>query len=70
MQNKDDLDTTCINTICTLSRDAVQAANSGPSGTPMALAPVAAVPALARGSRIERFARVWPTTPAARGHWR
>ena len=31
----------CINTIRTLSMDAVQAANSGHPGTPMALAPVA-----------------------------
>jgi transketolase len=36
-----DLDNTCINTIRTLSMDAVQAANSGHPGTPMALAPVA-----------------------------
>ena len=36
-----DLDTTCINTIQTLATDAVQAANSGHPGTPMALAPVA-----------------------------
>jgi transketolase len=36
-----DLDTLCINTIRTLSMDAVQAANSGHPGTPMALAPVA-----------------------------
>jgi transketolase len=35
------LDLTCINTIRTLSMDAVQAANSGHPGTPMALAPVA-----------------------------
>src|SRR2546423_10939824 len=35
------LDAACINTIRTLSMDAVQAANSGPPGTPMALAPVA-----------------------------
>lgn len=34
-------DTTAINTIRTLSMDAVQAANSGHPGTPMALAPVA-----------------------------
>ncbi len=34
-------DLTCINTIRTLSMDAVQAANSGHPGTPMALAPVA-----------------------------
>jgi transketolase len=36
-----DLDTVCINTIRTLSMDAVQAANSGHPGTPMAMAPVA-----------------------------
>src|ERR1700689_4664394 len=33
------LDVTCINTIRTLSMDAVQAANSGHPGTPRALAP-------------------------------
>src|SRR5262245_61458424 len=37
----DTLDQLCINTIRTLSMDAVQAANSGHPGTPMALAPVA-----------------------------
>src|SRR6478752_10484270 len=37
----DALDITCVNTIRTLSMDAVQAANSGHPGTPMALAPVA-----------------------------
>ena len=37
----DQLDQLCINTIRTLSMDAVQAANSGHPGTPMALAPVA-----------------------------
>jgi transketolase len=36
-----DLDTLSINTIRTLSMDAVQTANSGHPGTPMALAPVA-----------------------------
>jgi transketolase len=41
MQTRSDLDSTCINTIRTLSMDAVQAANSGHPGTPMALAPVA-----------------------------
>jgi transketolase len=41
MLGKNDLDATCINTIRTLSMDAVQAANSGHPGTPMALAPVA-----------------------------
>jgi transketolase len=40
MQAKNDLDMTCINTIRTLSMDAVQAANSGHPGTPMAMAPV------------------------------
>src|SRR5262249_40888126 len=34
------LDQLCINTIRTLSIDAVQAANSGHPGTPMALAPL------------------------------
>ena len=38
---KDPLDTLSINTIRTLSMDAVQQANSGHPGTPMALAPVA-----------------------------
>ena len=38
---EDNLDLTCVNTIRTLSMDAVQAANSGHPGTPMALAPVA-----------------------------
>ena len=37
----DSLDQLCINTIRTLAMDAVQAANSGHPGTPMALAPVA-----------------------------
>jgi transketolase len=41
MLGKTDVDATCINTIRTLSMDAVQAANSGHPGTPMALAPVA-----------------------------
>ncbi|MGZ3303856.1 MAG: transketolase, partial [Isosphaeraceae bacterium] len=40
---KDPLDTLSINTIRTLSMDAVQQANSGHPGTPMALAPVAYV---------------------------
>src|SRR5471030_764832 len=38
---KIDIDTLCVNTIRTLSMDAVQAANSGHPGTPMAMAPVA-----------------------------
>src|SRR5262245_32495331 len=43
MNNKSTLDNLCINTIRTLAMDAVQAANSGHPGTPMALAPVAFV---------------------------
>jgi len=35
------IDLSCVNTIRTLAMDAVQAANSGHPGTPMALAPVA-----------------------------
>jgi transketolase len=38
---QDPMDITCINTIRTLAMDAVQQANSGHPGTPMALAPVA-----------------------------
>jgi len=38
-----DLDSLCVDTIRTLSMDAVQKANSGHPGTPMALAPVAYV---------------------------
>lgn len=37
------VETKCVNTIRTLSMDAVQKANSGHSGTPMALAPLAHV---------------------------
>jgi transketolase len=40
MNEQQKLDQLCINTIRTLSMDAVQAANSGHPGTPMALAPV------------------------------
>src|SRR3982751_214030 len=38
-----DIDLLCINTIRTLAMDAVQKANSGHPGTPMALAPLAYV---------------------------
>jgi transketolase len=41
--NTNDLDQLCINTIRTLSMDAVQQANSGHPGTPMGLAPTAYV---------------------------
>src|SRR5258706_8669138 len=40
MTSAQDLDTLCINTIRTLSIDAVERAKSGPPGTPMALAPL------------------------------
>src|ERR1043165_7910165 len=40
---RDQLELLCINTIRTLAMDAVQKANSGHPGTPMALAPVAFV---------------------------
>jgi transketolase len=36
-----DIDTVCVNTIRTLAIDAIQKANSGHPGTPMAMAPVA-----------------------------
>ncbi|MEA2323010.1 MAG: transketolase, partial [Solirubrobacteraceae bacterium] len=38
-----DIDELCVNTIRTLAMDAVQKANSGHPGTPMALAPIAHV---------------------------
>lgn len=41
LEREANLDQSCINTIRTLSMDAVQAAHSGHPGTPMALAPVA-----------------------------
>ena len=59
MQTTTDLDTLSINTIRTLSMDAVQQANSGHPGTPMALAPVA----YALWQRILRFDPddpIWP----------
>jgi transketolase len=53
---KTDIDTVCINTIRTLSIDAIQKANSGHPGTPMALAPVAYV-------LWQRFLRFDPADP-------
>ena len=52
-----DIDKTIINTIRTLAMDAVQKANSGHPGTPMALAPLAYV-------LWDRFIRHSPTNPA------
>lgn len=51
------LDQLCINTIRTLSMDAVQKANSGHPGTPMALAPVAY-------TLWDRFLRHSPSNPS------
>jgi transketolase len=53
-----DLEQLCINTVRTLSMDAVQKANSGHPGTPMALAPLAFV-------IWDRFLRFNPRNP----HW-
>jgi transketolase len=53
---KQNLDQLCINTIRTLSMDAVQTANSGHPGTPMALAPVAY-------SVYDRFMKFNPLNP-------
>ncbi len=51
-----DIDALCINTIRTLSIDAIQRANSGHPGTPMAMAPVAY-------TLWERFLRFDPSDP-------
>src|SRR2546423_3374093 len=51
-----DIDGLCINTIRTLSIDAIQKANSGHPGTPMAMAPVAY-------TLWQRFLRFDPSNP-------
>jgi transketolase len=51
-----DIDTLCINTIRTLSIDAIQKANSGHPGTPMSMAPVAY-------TLWQRFLRFDPSDP-------
>src|SRR6478609_7013068 len=56
LKNAGNRDQLCINTIRTLSMDAVQKANSGHPGTPMALAPVAYV-------LWQRFLRFDPKDP-------
>lgn len=58
MVTESQLDTLCINTIRTLSMDAVQKANSGHPGTPMAMAPVV-------HTLWDRFLRFNPLNP----HW-
>jgi transketolase len=55
-ERRADIDELCINTIRTLSIDAIQKANSGHPGTPMALAPVAYV-------LWQRFLRFDPEDP-------
>jgi transketolase len=54
-----DLDLLCVNTIRTLSMDAVQQANSGHPGTPMAMAPVAYA-LWQRHLRFDPADPVWP----------
>jgi len=59
MSDAAQLDQLCINTIRTLSMDAVQAANSGHPGTPMALAPLAYC-LWQRSLRFDPADPVWP----------
>jgi len=54
-----DIDTLCINTIRTLSIDAIQKANSGHPGTPMAMAPVTYT-LWQRFLRFDPEAPIWP----------
>jgi transketolase len=56
---KQDIEALCINTIRTLSIDAIQKANSGHPGTPMALAPVAYV-LWQRFLRFDPMDPIWP----------
>src|ERR1700729_45895 len=59
MTSTPNLDQLCINTIRTLSIDAVQKANSGHPGTPMAMAPV--VYSLWQGQlRFDPDDPIWP----------
>jgi transketolase len=59
LPNAGDIDQLCINTIRTLSIDAIQKANSGHPGTPMALAPVAYV-LWQRYLRFDPKDPIWP----------
>jgi transketolase len=58
-ERRTDIDQLCINTIRTLSIDAIQKANSGHPGTPMALAPLAYV-LWQRFLRFDPREPIWP----------
>src|SRR5829696_575892 len=58
-ERRTDIDQLCINTIRTLSIDAIQKANSGHPGTPMALAPLAYV-IWQRFLRFDPQQPIWP----------
>jgi transketolase len=58
-EQRTDIDELCINTIRTLSMDAIQKANSGHPGTPMALAPLAYV-LWQRYLRFDPADPIWP----------
>src|SRR5829696_5016156 len=58
-ERRTDIDQLCINTIRTLSIDAIQKANSGHPGTPMALAPLAYV-LWQRFLRFDPQQPIWP----------
>jgi transketolase len=58
-ESRTDIDTLSINTIRTLSIDAIQKANSGHPGTPMALAPMAYV-LWQRFLRFDPIDPIWP----------
>jgi transketolase len=58
-EQQTDIDELCINTIRTLSMDAIQKANSGHPGTPMALAPLAYV-LWQRYLRFDPQDPIWP----------
>jgi transketolase len=59
LSNAEDIDQLCINTIRTLSIDAIQKANSGHPGSPMALAPLAYV-IWQRFLRFDPKDPIWP----------
>src|SRR5204863_8315145 len=58
-ERRTEIDQLCINTVRTLSIDAIQKANSGHPGTPMALAPVAYV-LWQRFLRFDPQEPIWP----------